>query len=133
MKKEYTPQQLAFRKAFIGEAMGDLELSKKLAGYSEGSSLGEIVNSLKEEIIEDTLTLLATKAPKAVGKLVGLLDDPNQGGAANLLKAVSQILDRAGVVSRSIDVSVKVPSGGIFILPAKEVMRNENKNEDEEE
>lgn len=117
-----TEQQKKFLEALFGEAQGSPSEAKRIAGYSENSKTIEILRSLKEEIIEHAHMTLATHSPKAAMELVGLLVDPNQSGALTKLKVVQEILNRTGVNApdKNQEISLKVPQGGIFIMPAKE-------------
>lgn len=123
MKKErtLTVNQQAFLDALFGEAKGDPTLAKKLAGYADSVKVSEITRSLKQELAElahDKLSIMATKAAIS---LVELLDDPNQAGAVTKIKVIQDILNRTGVQSKSDSIEVKVPHGGLFIMPAKEI------------
>lgn len=118
--RNYTQQQLAFLEALMGpEAEGDLRKAMTLAGYSDNTPISEIKRSLKEEIIDLALNELASSTPEAVMALKRVLKEPNQLGAGTRLKAVAQILDRAGIVKPEGDLNLKVPEGGLIILPAK--------------
>lgn len=121
--KKLTDKQTAFLAALFGEAAGNFSEAKRIAGYSDYTTTAEVINGLRDEILEHTNSFLAGHAPKAVMKLVGLLDNPNSGGAGNLLKTVETILNRVGISEKKSGegVELKVPSGGLFILPAKEV------------
>lgn len=119
-KKTYTEQQLAFLEHLYGEAKGDFKVALALAGYSPNTRVSDVVKSLREEIVQAALDYLSLSAPKAAFKMVDLMDRPVQDGATNILKAAQEVLNRAGVNTKE-DVSVKVPSGGIFIMPAKQV------------
>ena len=116
-----TELQRAFLEALFGEAKGDPVAAKKLAGYDEKSSTTDIIRSLKEEIIEQATLILATNAPRAALEQISIMINPNQPGAPNKQKAINEILNRAGVVQKEdkSDVNLKVPQGGLFIMPAK--------------
>jgi hypothetical protein len=115
--KKYNDQQLLFLGYLGSEAKGDIDEAMKMAGYAP-SSKGHIVKTLKMEIIEVASDMLASNSIKAARSVVSLLDNPTNPGAVTILKAASAILDRAGV-GGSGDVTVKVPQGGLIILPAK--------------
>lgn len=119
-KRVLTDNQKAFLEALFGEAKGDPVKAIKLAGYAESTKTSEVVNALKDEILEAATNILAMNAPRAALEMVGILTDPNQAGATNKMKAIESILDRTGVKSKeSSDVNLKVPQGGLFIMPAK--------------
>lgn len=135
MKKnrELTENQKAFLSALFGEAEGDITVAKKLAGYSENVKNYEVVNSLVEEIRDLARKYLAMNAPRAAIEQVKVMLDPSQPNSNIKLKAIEGILDRVGVKSDpSGDVNLKIPQGGLFIMPAKEV-KTEKVAETEEE
>jgi hypothetical protein len=124
MAKSLTPLQQKFLDALFGEAEGDPQLAKKLAGYSPDTATMHIINSMKEEIIEQAQLYLAMHSPKASKAMVDVMDDPVALGNDNKLKAAAQILDRVGIAKQE-KVEVKSNTTGIFLLPPK------NKNAEE--
>ena len=100
---------------------GDLKLSAELAGYSGNHY--QVINSLKQEIVELASTVLAREAPKAAFKLVEVMDSDVAMPQANVkLQAAQTILDRVGVSkTERLQVDQNV-NGGIFILPEKQVI-----------
>ena len=119
MAKVLTEHQQKFLEVLFDEAMGDVILAKKMAGYSENTPTRVVVESLKDEIGEATRSHFARAAPKAVMALVGALSDPTELGIRDKMAAAKDLLDRAGLgkVER---VDVTSSSGGVFILPSKE-------------
>ena len=119
-KRELNEQQQKFLDALAHEARGNIKQALAIAGYAE-TSQSNIVNSLKDEIVEVATKILAKSAPMASQKLVEILmsDDPiPQVGAK--LQAAQTLLDRVGVAKRDkLDVTHTAASG-IFILPNKE-------------
>lgn len=116
--KQYTDKQQAFLDALAGDAKGDIPTAKKMAGYSEYTTVREVVEPLKKEIAELTETMLALAAPKAVGGLIEVLDKPEALGARSAVAAAAQVLDRSGFGKKD-QLEVSTPTGGIVILPAK--------------
>ena len=123
-KRELNEQQQKFLDALAHEARGNIKQALAIAGYAE-TSQSNIVNSLKDEIVEVATKILAKSAPMASQKLVEILmsDDPiPQVGAK--LQAAQTLLDRVGVAKRDkLDVTHTATSG-IFILPDKEKVIN---------
>lgn len=121
-ERQLTELQQKFLAALFGEAQGNFAEAKRLAGYSDYTTVAEVIEPLKDELIRHTKNFLVAHGPKASIKIAGALDEkvPN----ANVLKAADMILNRMGVLEqKSGDVVVDVsnlPKGGIFILPAKE-------------
>ena len=118
-QREYTEKQQAFLRVIFHEANGDFNEAKRLAGYSDSTSVGEGIKTLKDEVLELTKEYLALNAPRAAIGITGILRDPGQLGTANLLKAATEILDRVGV-QKTDKVEVAAPNG-IMLLPPKQV------------
>lgn len=118
-ERELSEQQKLFLSVLMDEAEGDLKTALKLAGYAPTTRPIDILKTLKEEIVEVAMGHLALNAPKASHRLTSILDKPDRLGANNIMKAAAQILDRAGVSAPKEDVNLKVPEGGLFIMPAK--------------
>lgn len=119
MKKELTVKQQTFLDHLI-ETGGDPKKAAKLAGYSENGHW-QVVQALKNEIIELASNILAQSAPKAAMKLVDVMESDDPIPQANIrLQAAQTILDRTGLGKQErMDVNHKV-EGGLFILPAKD-------------
>ena len=117
-EKPLTEKQEAFLDHLFSDARGNVRVAMDLAGYSKTTSLGEVVGSLKEKIIERSQMMLALNAPKAVFGITDVLDDPSAMGARNSISAAKEVLDRTGLVKKE-QVEVKSTGGGMFILPPK--------------
>lgn len=117
-KKELTENQKLFlHYLFDEETMGDVKKAKQLAGYSENTSVTNVVDSLADEILEYAKRHFASNTSKALFGVLSVLTDPSQAGAMNRLKAANEIFNRAGLKEK--EESVKLPENGIVILPAK--------------
>lgn len=116
--KKYTEMQEKFLEVLMGEAQGNIRRAMRLAGYKDGTKTSDVVNPLKDEIIERASLMLAMNAPKAAFGMIGVLDDPTALGARNQINAAKEILDRTGLVKKE-QVEVKATGGGMFILPPK--------------
>jgi hypothetical protein len=119
-KKELTEMQQAFLNKVV-ETGGDLKVAAELAGY-QGNHY-QVINSVKNELVDLAQDLLAHNAPKAALKMVEVLSSDRPVPQANVkLQAAQQILDRVGLAKTeklSVDHTVQ---GGIFILPTKETV-----------
>ena len=120
-EKHYTEKQQAFLDALSGPARGDIREAMNIAGYASSTKISEVVNGLREEIIERATMVLAMNAPKAAFGIIGVLDDPSAMGARNSVAAAREILDRTGIVKKE-QVEIRGPEGGIFIMPPKKVV-----------
>jgi len=129
-KRSLTNTQEKFLDVLFGEAKGNLKKAGELAGYSE-HSYPKVVRNLKQEIISRAENYLATHSAKAATKLVGMLDEDGTTPHANIrLEAAKQILDRIGIAKKDqLDINMKALHG-IFILPAKDTLKEPNDKED---
>jgi hypothetical protein len=80
MTRQLTEKQQMFLKVLFDEANGDVVTAKHLAGYSEGTATTDVVNGLKDEIMDATQTYMARNAPRAAVALAGGLIDPTELG-----------------------------------------------------
>ena len=119
MARQLTERQQKFLSVLFDEAGGDVATAKKLAGYSDATRIEEVVNSMKEEILENTQTFMARNAPKAAMAMVGALYDPTELGIRDKMSAAKDLLDRAGL-GKVDKIDVGSSTGGVFILPSKE-------------
>lgn len=119
-KDRITDMQQKFIDALF-ENGGNRREAMYSAGYSKGSNLhGVLTPRVVEAIVERASAELASGTPKAVMKLLGVLDDPTKPGTRDIIQAVREIMDRAGlakVEKVQHDVS---SSNALFILPPKD-------------
>jgi hypothetical protein len=109
---------LLFTSVENGGAEGDPMLAKKLAGYSDNTSVKELLEAYEEDLEKATKRFISEVAPESVFSIVSIMRDPAQMGSKEKLSAAKDLLDRAGFVkTEKVDVNA---SGGVFILPAKE-------------
>jgi hypothetical protein len=128
-KRELTELQIKFLDfLFSEETKGKPHIAKKLAGYADGVSTASLVASLKDEIIERSKEALAGTAPQAYFTLKDVMENPSQAGAANALKAISEVLNRGGVKEREEGPTLG-PVSGVVLLPAKNVTITYDDNE----
>ena len=121
-KRKLTEQQQTFLSVLATSAKGDINKALNIAGYKE-TSYYNVINSLKDEIVDVATKILAKSAPQASQKLVEILnsDDPIPQVNAKL-QAAQTLLDRVGVAKRDkLDVTHTATSG-IFLLPEKETL-----------
>ena len=119
MARALTEKQQKLLAVLFDEAGGDINVAKRIAGYSDATSSTEIINSLKEEIIDATSAYMARNAPKAAMAMVGAMYDPTELGIRDKMSAAKDLLDRAGL-GKVDKIDVGSSSGGVFILPSKE-------------
>lgn len=118
MARELTEKQQKLLAVLFDEAGGDIIVAKKLAGYSDATSSTEIINSLKEEILDATSAYMARNAPKAAMAMVGALYDPTELGIRDKMAAAKELLDRSGLVkTEKMQVEAK---GGVMLMPPKQ-------------
>ncbi len=124
MKQELTDKQQKVVEFLFGEAMGNVKLAMKLAGYSHSNTSVFLTTGVKDAIIEQAKTYLALHAPKAALAMVGVIDDPTTLGVQHKLKAAAEILDRNNIVKTD-KVEVET-SSGIFLLPGKDKVNEDD-------
>jgi hypothetical protein len=123
MARELTEKQQKFLTVLFDEAGGDVAIAKKLAGYSPTYNTREVVNSLKDEILDATQSYMASNAPKAAMSIVGGLYEPTELGIRDKLSAAKELLDRTGLVkTEKLQVEAK---GGVMLMPPKVVVNDD--------
>ena len=119
MARELTEKQQKLLAVLFDEAGGDINVAKRIAGYSDATSSTEIINSLKEEILDATSAYMARNAPKAAMAMVGALYDPTELGIRDKMSAAKELLDRSGLVkTEKMQVEAK---GGVMLMPPKQM------------
>lgn len=116
-KRQLTEKQQKFLDVLFEEARGSMVEAKKLAGYSPTQHTAQIVESLKDEILERTNMYLAQSAPRAALAMVGALHDPTELGIKEKMTAAKEVMDRVGII-KSEKIQVE-STGGVMILPPK--------------
>tara|TARA_B100001250_G_scaffold297482_1_gene258986 strand:+ start:402 stop:773 length:372 start_codon:yes stop_codon:yes gene_type:complete len=119
MARKLTERQQKFIEALFAEANGSIKDAKVMAGYSATTNNQEIINSLKEEILEATQIYMASNAPKAAIAMVSGIDDPTELGTRDKLSAAKELLDRTGLIKTE-KIQVE-SSGGVMLMPPKKV------------
>lgn len=115
--RKLTEKQQKFLDVLFDEANGDILQAKRLAGYSDNQHTAQIVEALKDEIIEKTNMFLARNAPRAAMSMVGAMIDPTELGIKEKMHAAKEVMDRVGIV-KSEKMQIEA-TGGVMILPPK--------------
>lgn len=125
MEKEYATKKEKFIASFWEAVENNvpekeaLKIAKLEAGYVDSMSLSNILSGIEEDLLRYANLEIKLALPKAINKLKGVLDDPEQKGATNVIAASASVLDRAGVVKKeSKEVNITMPSGVAF-MPQK--------------
>ena len=92
MARKLTERQQKFIDALFADANGNIRDAKVIAGYSPNTNNQEIIQSLKEEILEATQIYMASNAPKAAMAMVGGLYDPTELGIKDKMAAAKQLM-----------------------------------------
>lgn len=116
MARELTDQQKRFLEALPGSG-GNIRAAMDEAGYGKTIPQSYIIKSLHEEIIQTAKEMLAANAPYAVAGLVDAMGNSTAPGIQHKLKAITEVLDRAGVIKEE-RMTINSESG-LFILPPK--------------
>lgn len=101
------------------ECQNDTLLACKAAGYSPDYH-STLVKNLQDEILRRANNELARRTPKAVSKLIQMMDEDGSVPKADIrLKAVESLLDRVGLAKKQ-EMSVSMESETpLFFIPAK--------------
>jgi hypothetical protein len=114
-----------------GPAFGDAKKAKQLAGYSDNTTVAEVIKPLPDDVIDVVNTYMLSETLKAAKAIVDVRDDPAQYGANTKLKAADSILDRGGIVKKAqVEIKQETPSA-VFFLPAKTGMFSDSDDSDE--
>ena len=124
MARKLTERQQKFLDALFTDANGSIKDAKVIAGYSPASNSNEIVQALKNEILETTQIYMASNAPKAAFAMVNGIDDPTQLGIRDKMNAAKELLDRAGLVKTE-KMQIEA-SGGVMLMPPKNKLDEED-------
>jgi hypothetical protein len=120
-KRELSDQQKAFLNALF-ENGGNFSRACEVAGYSQGS-IGYLKESLADEIIERSRSILAGGAIKAANKLVATIDaDEIQRGDNIRLQAAESLLNRVGLGKQETHNHNVQAVHGVVLLPPKQEM-----------
>ena len=117
-ERELTDQQQQFL-SLLFENGGNVTAAALDAGYSRGS-VGWLKNTLAEEIVERTKSLLATNALRAATRLVNIIDNPlPERGDELRFRAAESLLNRVGLAKQeTINHNVQAIHG-VVLLPPK--------------
>ena len=119
MARALTEKQQKLLAVLFDEAGGDINVAKRIAGYSDATSSTEIINSLKEEILDATSAYMARNAPKAAMAMVGALYDPTELYIHDKISAAKELIERTGLVkTEKMQVEAK---GGVMLMPPKQM------------
>ena len=120
-KRELSDQQKAFLDALF-ENGGNFSRACEVSGYSQGS-IGHLKESLADEIIERSRSILAGGAIKAANKLVATIDaDEIQRGDNIRLQAAESLLNRVGLGKQETHNHNVQAVHGVVLLPPKQEM-----------
>jgi len=114
--KVYSPFQRKLLDTVVSEFGGDALKAAKATGHTNPS---ELIDSVKDELIETANSILARTSIKAALKLGEVLDsDTPITQVEAKLKAAQLILDRTNPKTEKVDLTGEVKTG-LIILPSK--------------
>lgn len=120
--KKLTPKQTKFLDyvfdKFPEVGPSTYEDAKDYAGYSKETKVREVVDGLKDEIINRIKHFIAIYGLEAFGEQMKLLRMPVDKTWRAKLAITDSILNRVGVVSKNDESEGKMPVG-IIVLPPK--------------
>ena len=123
VKKTLTAKQEKFLNSLF-ENSGNVKSAMEVADYHPASR-SNLINSVKNEIIERTRLALAESAPKSAQRIQEGLDADGTLPSSQMevrMKAAADILDRIGITKRQeISIQAEVVHG-VVLLPSKKPM-----------
>lgn len=121
MNDDLTEKQAKFLEfIFLPQYVDNYKQAALDAGYSENSSVYDIVRGVQKEILAKVDQYLALNAPRAAKRVLDVLNNSDQKGAKVALDAAGMVLDRVGISKKDrLEVDVKAASGVLILIPAK--------------
>ena len=117
-ERELTPQQDQFLELLF-ENGGNVTAAAVDAGYSRGSAQW-LKQTLADEIIDRTKTILSVNAIKAANRVVSTIDNPApERGDELRLRAAESLLNRVGVAKQETMNHNVTAVHGVVLLPLK--------------
>ena len=119
-KRDFTKKQINFLDTLI-ENGGRVTEAMEVAGYHPNSR-SNLINSVKDEIIERTRQHLASSSVQAASRLIEGLDADGTIPSSQMevrIRSANDILDRTGVSKRQEITTESRVLHGIVLLPAK--------------
>ena len=119
--RDYTPKQKKFLKLLVKNDFKDATGCAKAAGYK--NNYWQLISSLKEDIKEISEAMLLGSSPEAAKTITDIMaSDKPIPNAAVKLSAAKEVLDRTGIIKEEKSTVNHQVSGGIFLLPTKDVL-----------
>lgn len=118
-------QQTKFLDALF-ENNGNFTKACEIAGYSTGS-ISHLKESLGDEIIERSRSILVGGSIKAANKLVNTIDSPDIERGDNIrLQAAESLLNRVGLGKKdTVEHNVTAVHGVVLLPPKKDMVVDE--------
>jgi len=121
-KRDLSAQEYMFLEyLFDGDTVRHPKEAKKLAGYDDAYPLGKVLDNVSEELIKRCDKYLTAYGPKAIAGLLSIINDPTEPGAKIKLQAITDLLDRAGIVKKEKTETQQAAQNFLFVLPSKEL------------
>lgn len=125
-KKELTLQELEFLDfLFDGGTVRHPEEAKRMALYPADYPVLKIIKKVNKEFIEKCDNYLLLYGPSAIAGLLEIIADPTIPGSKIKLQAITELLDRAGIVAKDKTEVMQQGQSHIFFLPNKVEINNE--------
>jgi hypothetical protein len=119
MSKLSAQEQAFIDHLFDGQVMRHPDEAKQMAGYPKDYPVLKIVKAVRQELIDKYDDFLALYAPKGMVGLMQVLESPETPGSAIKLKAVVELLNRAGVTTKEKKEAQAEVQSFVYFLPNK--------------
>jgi len=117
-----TDKRQAFIDFLFGAAEGDPAKARDMAEYSPNTKPSNIMAEIQNAIIERAKMELTLHSPKAVTKLVNMLDGDLDPMTKERLMVIKEVLDRAGLIKKEQGAFAGAEIQAIVLLPPKDVI-----------
>ncbi len=110
---------------FDGTEVRHPDEAKVLAGYPQDYPYLKIIRKCNEALLQRYDDYLATFAPKGLAGLMDVVENPHIPGSAVKLKAIVELLNRAGVVTKERKETQGAGPSYVFLLPPKQNIKED--------
>lgn len=106
-----------FLDILFDECGGDFKAAMTSAGYPANHPVGELRRKLSKQIKQASKDYIVSMTPKAAVSLGGVLINPSELGAKNIISAAKEILDRGDVNKE--EQKMEAMENVVILLPPK--------------
>jgi len=125
-KQELTSQEIEFLDyLFDGDKPRHPDEAKVMAGYPQDYPWLKIIEKCNEALLKRYDDYLAVKSAQGLVGLLDIIENPHEPGTSVKLKAITELLDRGGVVKKEKTETAVMAPNYVFLLPQKNEIKDE--------